>query len=53
MTELQARIEAANKELAEFEAQAKQEVENPTPVVSPQIEKGLLIQLVQCMKSQK
>jgi len=36
--ELQARIEAANKELAEFEAQAKQEVENPTPVVSPQIE---------------
>ena len=38
MTELQARIEAANKELAEFEAQAKQEVENPTPVVSPQIE---------------
>ena len=40
MTELQARIEAANKELAEFEAQAKQEVENPTPVVSPQIEEG-------------
>lgn len=38
MTELQARIEAANKELAEFESQAKQEVENPTPVVSPQIE---------------
>ena len=38
MAELQARIEAANKELAEFEAQAKQEVENPTPVVSPQIE---------------
>ena len=38
MTELQARIEAANKELAEFEAQAKQEVENPTPVESPQIE---------------
>ena len=38
MTELQARIEAANKELAEFEAQAKQEVEAPTPVVSPQIE---------------
>ena len=38
MTELQARIEAANKELAEFEAQAKQEVENPTPVSSPQIE---------------
>ena len=38
MTELQARIEAANKELAEFEAQAKQEVENSTPVVSPQIE---------------
>ena len=38
MTELQARIDAANKELAEFEAQAKQEVENPTPVVSPQIE---------------
>ena len=38
MTELQARIEAANKELAEFEAQAKQEVENPTPVVSPQVE---------------
>ena len=38
MTELQARIEAANKELAEFEAQAKQKVENPTPVVSPQIE---------------
>ena len=38
MTELQARIEAANKELAEFEAQAKQEVENPTPAVSPQIE---------------
>ena len=38
MTELQARIEAANKELAEFEAQATQEVENPTPVVSPQIE---------------
>ena len=41
MTELQARIEAANKELAEFEAQAKQEVENPTPVVSPQIEEEL------------
>ncbi|CAG5260981.1 cell division protein DivIVA [Streptococcus pneumoniae] len=40
MTELQARIEAANKELAEFEAQAKQEVENPTPVSSPQIEEG-------------
>ena len=40
MAELQARIEAANKELAEFEAQAKQEVENPTPVVSPQIEEG-------------
>ena len=38
MAELQARIEAANKELAEFEAQAKQEVENPTPAVSPQIE---------------
>ena len=38
MAELQARIEAANKELAEFEAQAKQEVKNPTPVVSPQIE---------------
>ena len=38
IAELQARIEAANKELAEFEAQAKQEVENPTPVVSPQIE---------------
>ena len=38
MTELQARIEAANKELAEFEAQAKQEVEAPTPVVSPQME---------------
>lgn len=38
MTELQARIEAANKELAEFEAQAKQEVEGPTPVVSPQVE---------------
>ena len=38
MAELQARIEAANKELAEFEAQAKQGVENPTPVVSPQIE---------------
>lgn len=38
MTELQARIEAANKELAEFEAQTKQEVEAPTPVVSPQIE---------------
>ena len=38
MAELQARIEAANKELAEFEAQAKQEVENPTPVVSPQVE---------------
>ena len=38
MAELQARIEAANKELAEFEAQAKQEVEAPTPVVSPQIE---------------
>ena len=38
MAELQARIEAANKELAEFEAQAKQEVENPTPVVNPQIE---------------
>ena len=38
MAELQARIEAANKELAEFEAQAKQEVENPTPVESPQIE---------------
>lgn len=38
MAELQARIEAANKELAEFEAQAKEEVENPTPVVSPQIE---------------
>ena len=33
MAELQARIEAANKELAEFEAQAKQEVENPTPQV--------------------
>lgn len=40
MAELQARIEAANKELAEFEAQAKQEVENPTPVVSPQIEES-------------
>ena len=40
MTELQARIEAANKELAEFEAQAKQEVENPTPVVSPQMEES-------------
>ena len=40
MAELQARIEAANKELAEFEAQAKQEVENPTPVVSPKIEEG-------------
>ena len=40
MTELQARIEAANKELAEFEAQAKQEVENPTPVVSPKIEES-------------
>ena len=38
MAELQARIEAANKELAEFEAQAKQEVEAPIPVVSPQIE---------------
>lgn len=38
MAELQARIEAANKELAEFEAQAKQEVENPTTVVSPQME---------------
>ena len=38
MAELQARIEAANKEFAEFEAQAKQEVENPTPAVSPQIE---------------
>ena len=38
MAELQARIEAANKELAEFEAQATQEVENPTPVESPQIE---------------
>ncbi len=38
MAELQARIEAANKELAEFEAQAKQEVEDPIPVVSPQIE---------------
>lgn len=38
MAELQARIEAANKELAEFEAQAKQEVEAPTPVVGPQIE---------------
>lgn len=38
MAELQARIEAANKELAEFEAQAKQEVEDPTPVVSPQVE---------------
>ena len=38
MAELQARIEAANKELAEFEDQAKQKVENPTPVVSPQIE---------------
>lgn len=38
MAELQARIEAANKELAEFEAQTKQEVEAPTPVVSPQIE---------------
>lgn len=38
MTELQARIEAANKELAEFEAQAKQEVEASTPVVSPQVE---------------
>ena len=40
MAELQARIEAANKELAEFEAQAKQEVENPTPVVSPQMEES-------------
>ena len=38
MAELQARIEAANKELAEFEAQTKQEVEAPTPVVSPQVE---------------
>ncbi|CJH78444.1 DivIVA domain-containing protein [Streptococcus pneumoniae] len=38
MAELQARIEAANKELAEFEAQAKQEAEDPTPVVSPQME---------------
>ena len=38
MAELQARIEAANKELAEFEAQTKQEVEAPIPVVSPQIE---------------
>lgn len=38
MAELQARIEAANKELAEFEAQAKQEVEAPTPVVGPQVE---------------
>ena len=38
MAELQARIEAANKELAEFETQTKQEVENPTPVESPQIE---------------
>lgn len=38
MAELQARIEAANKELAEFEAQPKQEVEAPTPVVGPQIE---------------
>ena len=38
MAELQARIEAANKELAEFEAQAKQEVEAPTPVVGPQME---------------
>ncbi|CIO44670.1 cell division protein DivIVA [Streptococcus pneumoniae] len=38
MAELQARMEPANKELAEFEAQTKQEVEAPTPVVSPQIE---------------
>ena len=38
MAELQARIEAANKELAEFEAQTKQEVGAPIPVVSPQIE---------------
>ena len=38
MAELQARIEAANKELAEFEAQATQEVEAPTPVVSSPIE---------------
>ena len=38
MAELQARIEAANKELAEFEAQTKQEFEAPTPVVSPQVE---------------
>ena len=29
--ELQARIEAGNRELAEFEAQSKQEVEDPTP----------------------
>ncbi|CEY55066.1 DivIVA domain-containing protein [Streptococcus pseudopneumoniae] len=41
MAELQARIEAANKELAEFEAQAKQEVEAPTPVVDPQVEEEL------------
>ena len=41
MAELQARIEAANKELAEFEAQAKQEVEAPTPVVGPQVEEEL------------
>ena len=53
MAELQARIEAANKELAEFEAQAKQEVENPTPVVSLKWKKSLLIQLVQCTKNQK
>ena len=31
--ELQARIEAGNRELAEFEAQSKQEVEDPTPQV--------------------
>lgn len=30
MAELQARIEVADKELAEFEAQIKQEVEAPT-----------------------
>ncbi|VNS01352.1 cell division protein DivIVA [Streptococcus pneumoniae] len=54
MEELQARIEVADKELSEFEAQIKQEVETPTPVVSPQVEEEpLLIQLAQCMKNQK
>ena len=50
MAELQARIEAANKELAEAEARAEQEqVVSPAPVV----EEVQLIQLVQCMKSQE